>query len=44
MTMHHDMFAQLGLDFDQAAQRELVYGTFPANIQVVAKGPQSSHV
>ncbi|QAR34887.1 methionine--tRNA ligase [Latilactobacillus curvatus] len=34
----HDMFAQLGLDFDQVAQRELVYGTFPANIQVVAKG------
>lgn len=33
-----DMFAQLGLDFDQVAQRELVYGTFPANIQVVAKG------
>ena len=33
-----DMFAQLGLDFDQVAQRELVYGTFLANIQVVAKG------
>lgn len=33
-----DIFAQLGLDFDQTAQRELVYGTFPANIQVVAKG------
>lgn len=33
-----DMFAQLGLDFDQVAQRELVYGTFPANVQVVAKG------
>ncbi len=33
-----DMFAQLGLDFDQVAQRELVYGTFPANIQVVVKG------
>lgn len=33
-----DMFAQLGLDFDQIAQRELVYGIFPANIQVVAKG------
>lgn len=33
-----DMFAQLGLDFDQVAQRALVYGTFPANIQVVAKG------
>lgn len=33
-----DMFAQLGLDFDQVAQCELVYGTFPANIQVVAKG------
>ena len=33
-----DMFAQLRLDFDQVAQRELVYGTFPANIQVVAKG------
>lgn len=33
-----DMFAQLGLDFDQVAQCELVYGTFPANVQVVAKG------
>ncbi|WP_208422621.1 methionine--tRNA ligase [Latilactobacillus fragifolii] len=33
-----DIFAQLGLVFDQTAQRELVYGTFPANIQVVAKG------
>ncbi|KRM24516.1 methionine--tRNA ligase [Latilactobacillus graminis] len=33
-----EIFTQLGLDFDQTAQRELVYGTFPANIQVVAKG------
>ncbi|MFL2063566.1 methionine--tRNA ligase [Latilactobacillus sakei] len=33
-----EMFAQLGLDFDQEAQREMVYGNFPEAIKVIAKG------
>ncbi|KRL60827.1 methionine--tRNA ligase [Latilactobacillus fuchuensis] len=33
-----EMFAQLGLDFDVASQRDLTYGAFPSDIQVVAKG------